>query len=163
RFVSAIENHNLAFRSISAASKYCKLLSGDDWMYPEFLARSIELAERYPTIGIVASYSTNTEFGFRWPKLNPRQSVFEGHDVCRLFLLGKIDSFFAPSVVLYRASLVRSAQAFFPGTASSADLSACLNCLLSSDLGFVHQILSFERIHAESDTARGRQMDSYLL
>src|SRR5262249_48297057 len=48
RFVSAIENHNLAFRSISAASKYCKLLSGDDWMYPEFLARSIELAERYP-------------------------------------------------------------------------------------------------------------------
>jgi glycosyltransferase involved in cell wall biosynthesis len=163
KFVCAIENHNIAFRQISPDSVYCKLLSGDDWLYPEYLSKSIALAEQYPTIGVVASYSINTEFGFRWPKLDPTKTIFDGRDVCRWFLLGMVDSFFAPSVVLYRSSLVRGEYAFFPGTARSADLSACLNCLMKSDLGFIHQVLSFERIHENSDTAVMRKMDSYLL
>jgi glycosyltransferase involved in cell wall biosynthesis len=162
-FVSAIENHNIAFRHISPSSTYCKLLSGDDWMYPEFIERSVEIAEHHPNVGVVASYSTNTEFGFRWPRLDPRRSVFDGREICRLFLLGRIDSFFAPSVVMYRSSLVRAEPAFFPGTASSADLSACLNCLMNSDLAFVHHVLSFERIHGDSDTAKSKAMKSYLL
>ena len=163
KFVGAIENHNIAFRQISPNSIYCKLLSGDDWLYPEYIAKSVALAEQYPSIGVVASYSINNVFGFRWPRLDSTKSIFDGRDVCRWFLLGLIDSFFAPSVVLYRSSLVRSESAFFPGTASSADLSACLNCLMKSDLGFVHQVLSFERIHEQSDTAAMRKMDSYLL
>jgi glycosyltransferase involved in cell wall biosynthesis len=163
KFVGAIENHNIAFRQISTNSVYCKMLSGDDWLYPEYISKSVTLAEQYPSIGIVASYSINNDFGFRWPRLDPTKTIFDGRDVCRRFLLGLIDSFFAPSVVLYRSSLVRAESAFFPGTASSADLSACLNCLMKSDLGFVHQVLSFERIHENSDTAVMRKMDSYLL
>jgi glycosyltransferase involved in cell wall biosynthesis len=162
-FVSAIENHNNAFREISPSSTYCKLLSGDDWLYPEFIAKSVEVAERFPNVGVVASYSVNTEFGFRWPGLDIGKTVFDGRDICRWFLLGLIDSFFAPSVVLYRSSLVRAERHFFPGTAASADLSACLNCLGKMDLGFVHQILSFERIHKDSDTAQVRKMNTYLL
>jgi hypothetical protein len=38
-----------------------------------------------------------------------------------------------------------------------------LNCLGKADLGFIHQVLSFERIHDNSDTAKVRRMDSYLL
>ena len=163
RFVSAIENHNIAFRQISPDSTYCKLLSGDDWLYPEFVSKSVEVAERYPSVGVVASYAINTEFGFRWPRLNPTDTVIDGRTICRAFLLGLIDSFFAPSLVLYRSSLVKAEHAFFPGTAASADLSACLNCLMKSDLGFVHQVLSFERVHEGSDTAALRKIDSYLL
>lgn len=162
-FVSAIENHNNAFREISPSSTYCKLLSGDDWLYPEFIAKSVEVAERFPNVGVVASYSVNTEFGSRWPGLDITKTVFDGRDICRWFLLGLIDSFFAPSVVLYRSSLVRAERDFFPGTAASADLSACLNCLGKMDLGFVHQILSFERIHQDSDTAQVKKMNTYLL
>ena len=77
--------------------------------------------------------------------------------------MGLIDSFFAPSIVLYRSSLVRAQPVFFPGSAPSADLSACLNCLAQADLGFVHQVLSFERIHDHSYTADVRKMHSYLL
>jgi hypothetical protein len=66
-------------------------------------------------------------------------------------------------LVLYRSSLVTAEHAFFPGTAASADLSACLNCLMKSDLGFVHQVLSFERVHEGSETAALRKIDSYLL
>ena len=30
-----IANHNHAFRLISPKSKYCKVVSGDDWIFPE--------------------------------------------------------------------------------------------------------------------------------
>src|SRR5437016_3140632 len=53
RFVAPIANHNIAFRSISPSSTYCKLLAGDDWLYPEFIARSVEVAEKYPNVGVV--------------------------------------------------------------------------------------------------------------
>ena len=78
-----------------------------------------------------------------------------GREAARSYLLGAIDSFWTPSTVLYRASLVRATDAFFPGSAPSADLEACLNCLKQSDLGFVHQILSFERVHDEGDHREG--------
>ena len=71
-------------------------------------------------------------------------------EVGRLHLLNEVTYFFVPSTVYYQASLVRATDAFFPGSAPSADLEACLSCLKENDLGFVHQILSFERVHAEA-------------
>jgi hypothetical protein len=68
-----------------------------------------------------------------------------------------------PSSILYRSSLVRSRDPFFPGSGPSADAAACLKCLQQTDLGFVHQILSFERIHDQAITNRVRELDSYLL
>ena len=161
-FVGAIENHNIAFRSMSADAKYCKLLSSDDWMYPECISKLVDVAERNPSVGIVGSYAINAQ-GIRWVNLPLGQEVFYGRQIGRLFLLGAIDSFFTPSSVLYRASLIRSELAFFPGLAPSADLEACLNCMRRSDLGFVHQILSYERIHDEATTAKVREMNSQLL
>jgi glycosyltransferase involved in cell wall biosynthesis len=161
-FVGAIENHNRAFRSVSADAKYCKLLSSDDWMYPECISKLVEVVERHPSVGMVGSYCINAN-GIRWPRLPLSDDFFDGREAARLFLLGSIDSFFTPSTVLYRASLIRSERAFFPGAAPSADLEACLNCLKRSDLGFVHQILSFERVHDEAITAKIRETNSQLL
>jgi glycosyltransferase involved in cell wall biosynthesis len=161
-FVGAIENHNVACRSMSADAKYCKLLSSDDWMYPECISKLVDVAERHPSVGMVGSYSINAD-GIRWGRLPLGEEVLNGRAAARLFLLGSIDCFFTPSTVLYRASLVRSEADFFPGSAPSADLEACLNCLRSSDLGFVHQILSFERIHDGAVTARVREVNSQLL
>jgi glycosyltransferase involved in cell wall biosynthesis len=162
QFVGAIENHDRAFRAISPEAKYCKLLSADDWMYPECISKQVDLAERHPSVGIVSSYSVNGT-GVRWGNLPLGKEFLAGRDVARLYLLGAIDSFWLPSTVLYRASLVRATDSFFPGSASSADLEACLNCLKQSDFGFVHQILSFERIHDQAVTAKVREMNSQLL
>jgi glycosyltransferase involved in cell wall biosynthesis len=161
-FVGPIENHNIAFRSMSIDAKYCKLLASDDWMYPECISKLVDVAERHPSVGIVGSYSINAD-GVRWGRLPLGEEVIDGRQAARLFLLGSIDSFFTPSTVLYRASLIRAEHAFFPGSAPSADLEACLNCLKRSDLGFVHQILSFERIHDEAMTAKVSEMNSQLL
>jgi glycosyltransferase involved in cell wall biosynthesis len=162
QFVEAIENHNRAFHSISAEAKYCKLVSADDWMYPECISKLVYLAERHPSVGIVGSYAANAT-GVRWGDLPLCEDVLAGRKAVRLYLLGAIEYFWTPSTVLYRASLVRDTDAFFPGSAPSADLEACLNCLTQSDLGFVHQILSFERIHDEATTARVAEMNSQLL
>jgi len=162
RFVGAIENHNRAFHSISADAKYCKLLSADDWMYPECIEKLVDVAERHPSVGIVSSYAA-TAAGVRWSNLTLGQEVFPGRDAIRSYLLGEVEFFWTPSSVLYRASLVRASDTFFPGSAPSADLEASLECLRQSDLGFVHQILSFERIHDEATTAKVRELNSQLL
>src|SRR5580704_5209959 len=37
QFLSAIPNHNAALRQISLESKYCKIVFGDDWIFPNCL------------------------------------------------------------------------------------------------------------------------------
>ena len=76
-----------------------------------------------------------------------------------LFLLGLLDTFLA-TIYRFVSVLLWSGpkHAFFPGSAPSADLAACLNCLKESDFGFVHQILSFERIHDEALSAKVREL-----
>jgi glycosyltransferase involved in cell wall biosynthesis len=161
-FVGAIANHNRALRAVSRDAKYCKLLSADDWMYEDCLARLVDVAERHPSVGIVGSYSA-TGADVRWDGPPLGQEVLPGRDAVRGYLLGAIDSFWTPSTVLYRASLIRGTDAFFPGSAPSADLEASLDCLRTSDLGFVHQILSFERVHDEAATATVAATNSQLL
>ena len=58
KFVCCEENHNIAFRLISNESKYCKVVSADDWIYPECLIKLVDVAERNSKVGIVASYGT---------------------------------------------------------------------------------------------------------
>jgi glycosyltransferase involved in cell wall biosynthesis len=159
-FVGVIENHNRAFRSISRDAKYCKLVCADDWIYPECISKLVDLAERHPSVGIVGSYSASAS-GIRWSGMPLGEEVIAGRDAARMVLLGQIDSVW--SSFLYPASMVRATDAFFPGSATSADLEACLNCLRHSDLGFVHQILSFERIHDEMITAKIMAMNSLVL
>jgi glycosyltransferase involved in cell wall biosynthesis len=159
-FVGVIENHNRAFRSISSQAKYCKVVCADDWIYPDGISKLVDLAERHPSVGIVASYSAQ-DTGIRWTGVPLGREVLAGREAARLSLLGAIDLVW--SSLLYRASMVRATGTFFPGSATSADFEACLNCLKESDFGFVHQILSFERIHDEMLTARLLKMNSQQL
>src|SRR5436190_6590278 len=40
-FLRAIPNHNIALRQISPASRYCKVVLGDDWIFPDCLERMV--------------------------------------------------------------------------------------------------------------------------
>src|SRR5438552_1134213 len=50
QFVGVIENHNAAFRSISKESRYCKVVSADDHLFPECIEKLVEVAEREPRV-----------------------------------------------------------------------------------------------------------------
>lgn len=167
-FLDIIGNHNKAFRLISEESKYCKVVSADDWLFPECLTRMVELAEANPSVGIVGSYQLSGggpdwhAWRVRWAELPYPSTVIPGREVCRVRMLGGPYVFGTPTSILYRSDLVREQKCFYPNSTPEADTSACYKCLRSTDFGFVHQVLSYERIHQQTVSAISRSLKAYL-
>ena len=153
RFLEVIENHNHAFRLISPASKYCKVVSADDFIFPECLARMVELAEASPSVGLVGSYMIAGK-QVLGAGLEYERRIVPGSEICRATLLGGPYVFGSPTSLLYKADLLRKTEAFYPNSNPHADTSACYKWLEHCDFGFVHQVLSYAQIHAESQTSR---------
>jgi len=154
-FLDVMVNHNHAMSLMSPSSKHCKCVSADDWIFPGCLAQMVELAEQNPSVGVVGSYSIE---GSRvlFEGLEYHQKVVNGREICRNTLLGKQPYVFgAPTTLLYRADLIRGVKEFFPWAKGNphADMSAVYQALQSSDFGFVHQVLSYTRVHAASETS----------
>ncbi|WP_199085334.1 glycosyltransferase family 2 protein [Bosea sp. ASV33] len=165
RLLPIIANHNKAFGLMSADSKYCKVVSADDWIYPECLEKMVGLAETYPSAGIIGAYQLsggNDIWYVRNVGLPYSQSIVAGHDICRAHLLGMQRVLGNPTSVLYRADLIRENPEFFPNATQEADISACLQHLRHSDFGFVHQILAHERIHHNRATTLSLQTNAYV-
>jgi len=162
-FVPVIDNHNIAFRLMSGSAKYCKVVSGDDYLMPECLAKMVEFAESNPSVGIVGSYQLSGDTvrwqGFKYPK-----SVFTGQEICRRIFLGhdKTFGFGSPTSLMYRADLVRSRNAFYPNPSPHSDSSACFEHLQHSSFGFLYQVLSFERMHEATQTSRSKKVERYI-
>ncbi len=162
-----IANHNRAFSLISPHSKYCKDVSADDWLFPECLDSMVEVAEANPSVGVVGSYQLSgggsnwRAWRVRWAELPYPSTVIPGREVCRMQMLGGPYVFGSPTSLLYRSDLVRAAAEFYPNTSPNADTSACYKCLRQTDFGFVHQVLSYERIHDEAVSSACRSLNSY--
>jgi glycosyltransferase involved in cell wall biosynthesis len=162
KFVGVIENHNIAFSLISPGAKYCKVVSADDFIFPDFIMRAVEVAEANPLVGIVGSYQLSGSIvkwqGFPYPK-----AVLPGREICRRIFLGGDPTFGfgTPTSLLYRADLVRKSGAFYPNTSPHADTSACFKYLKDSDFGFVYQVLSYERTHGETQTSKSTEINRY--
>ena len=160
-----IANHNKAFGLISAESKYCKVVSADDWLFPECLERMVALAEENPSVGLVGAYQLSGGEGIWYVRnsgLPYSQTVVSGPEVCRAHMLGMLKVLGNPTSVMYRADLVRNTDRFFPNPTAEADTSACLKQLRFSDFGFVHQVLSHERIHNVRATTTSLETNAYL-
>ncbi len=157
QFVGVIENHNIAFGLMSPASRYCKVVSADDFIFPECLARMVELAEANPSVGLVGSHSVAgralTCIGMEYEK-----KVVSGSEICRSTLRGGPYVFGSPTSLMYRADLVRRTATFYPHSSPHADTTACYQSLEHSDFGFIHQILSYTRVHRNTQTSRSLKL-----
>ena len=158
-FVDAIRNHNIAVASISRSSKYCKVVSADDWITPDCLGRMVELAEAHPKVGIVGSYQRSND-EIKWKGLPKNATVISGRKACRMHLLNNVYVFGSPTSVLYRSDLIRRTASFFPHLDPHADTSACFRCLRDCDFGFVHEVLSKERVHDAQISSRVRKLEA---
>jgi glycosyltransferase involved in cell wall biosynthesis len=160
-FVDVLRNHNIAFRQVSPAAAYCKVVQADDWIFPECLERMVAVAEAHPSVGIVSAYRLDGAEvdcdGLPYPS-----SVIPGRELCRQTLLGGPGVFGSPTTTLIRADQVRSREAFYDESDMHADTAACFEVLQSSDFGFVHQVLTFTRRRAESQTTIEEERNSYL-
>ena len=150
RFLSMMENHNLALQYISPLSKYCKMVLGDDFIFHDCIEKMVEVAESCNKIGVVASYRLlgKDVAGLGLPIAdNPKgYSVFNGRIVCKYQLLrGDIYIFGNQTAVMYKSDIVRNRKIFFNMSSMFADAEVCFEILKEHDFGFINQVLSYTR------------------
>jgi glycosyltransferase involved in cell wall biosynthesis len=157
------QNWNHAMRQMSPESAYCKVVHADDCLMPDCLAKMVGLAERHARVGIVSSHHKdgNEVAGLG---LAPTQEVFPGIEVCRATLRGEYSVFGSPSTVLIRSDLVRARPDFYDASFFHADKAVCLALLQHCDLGFVHEVLTYTRLHEESQSVTfGERFETKIL
>lgn len=157
RLLTQVENYNHALAQIADDAGYCKMCQADDWLYPRCLEDLVRLAEAHPEVSVVSSYYLR-ESEVMNTGLHPSVSVLTGAAACRLHLMQGVFLFGTPTTVLYRADVVRSRRPFFETGRLHEDTEAVMDILRTRDFGFVHQILSFSRMQAESITGRNRDL-----
>lgn len=147
-----IQNWNRAISAAATESRYIKILHADDTLYPNCLEKMLGVANRNPAVGVVGSVRHRGS-SLECLGLPTTQEAFDGRLVARAFL--RQEKFvLAPSSSLFRADLVRERRPFYPEDLLHADIAACLAILFGSDFGFVHEVLTFSRIHSHSITAK---------
>jgi glycosyltransferase involved in cell wall biosynthesis len=162
-FVSALQNHHLAFRLVSPQSKYCKVVHADDCIFPECLMQMVTVAEAYPSVGIVGAYrldgaQVNLD-GLPYPS-----TVVSGREICRSRLLGGPYVFGSPTSLLMRSDAIHRREVLYDeiNFSAHADMAACFEVLQEWDFGFVHQVLTYTRRHNGAATAFARKVNSYI-
>ncbi len=148
-FLRAIANQNVGLRQISATSKYCKVVLGDDWIFPECLDRMITVAEAHPSVGIVGAYTLEGELVI-CSGLPYSTRPISGREVCRRHFLENVHVFGSATSLLFRADLIRNHDPFYNEANIHADTEACFQVLKASDFGFVHQVLTYSRVRTRS-------------
>ncbi len=148
-FLRAVSNHNKALREISPKSVYCKIVFADDWIFPNCLDEMVSLAEQHPSVAIVGAYGLQGR-EVMWAGLPHPSGLFSGRDVCRRLFLHRMYVFGTSTSLLYRSDLVRSKDSFYNESNLHADMESCVEALKENDFGFVHQVLTFKRVRAES-------------
>jgi glycosyltransferase involved in cell wall biosynthesis len=161
-FVGMIQNHNIAFQQISPTSSYCKMVHADDWLFPECIAQMVKIAEAHPAVSIVGSYGLQ---GCRvtWDGLPYPSTVVPGREICRRTLWGELYVFGSPTSLLIRADPIRKRQTFYNEANIHADKEACFDLLQDSDFGFVHQVLTYSRLHSDAATSFSERFNTFLL
>jgi glycosyltransferase involved in cell wall biosynthesis len=160
-FLPVIPNHNVALRQISPQSKYCKVVLGDDWIFPNCLEQMVGVAEAHPSVGIVGAYALEGE-RVAWAGLPFPSDLVCGRDICRRHLLEGLYVFGSANAVLYRADWVRSHDPFYNEQNIHADTEVCFTLLKTCDFGFVHQILTFTRVRPGSLNTASQEIQTSL-
>ena len=162
KFVGVIDNHNIAFSLISPKANYCKVVSADDFIFPDCLRQLVAVGEAHPSAGFIGCYQLSGDRilwqGFRYP-----QPLFNGRELCKKVFLGRDPAFGfgTPTSLLYRADLVRGSGAFYPNASPHSDTSACFKYLEKADFGFAYQVLSYERTHELTQSSKSANLNRY--
>lgn len=157
-FLNQIQNYNHALRQISPESRYTKIVQADDWIFPECLERMVDVAEANPSVGLVSAYRLYGTMLSNWG-LPPETTVMPGREAGRFQLLEHKYLCGSPTSIMFRSEVVRSRDDFYDESCLFEDTEACYRVLEDWDLGFVPQVLAFERVENESISTGCRSFD----
>ncbi len=159
-FVDVIASFNRGFGVVSERSVYCKMLGADDWLFPECLARMVDLAERVPTVGIIGGYRLNGRH-VDLDTVPYREHSQPGREVIAADVRRPPEVIGAPTALLIRAELIRMRTPFYDATFRHADTEAAYWALMRSDFGVVHQVVTYNREQASTETVSSNRIESY--
>jgi glycosyltransferase involved in cell wall biosynthesis len=161
-FVDVHANHNRALRAIDSYSQYVKVLHADDWLYPECLALKVAVADAHPSASLVSSYRLEDTKVLHDGFFPYTQNFMEGRAALRKSLLGPHWITGSPTSLLFRADLVRAEPRFMDDRVWHSDTDASYRLMLQGDVAFVHQVLTFTRIHPGALTTFSYRVNSYI-
>lgn len=161
RLLNVMASQNFAFRQINPQAKYCKMVHADDWLFSECLRAMVDVAETHPAVGLVGAYRLDARptsarvgsDGLAYPS-----TVVPGGTICHRSLLGKF-SIGSASCILLRAEHLRGRHDLLAEDEVFGDLGAWYDVLEVSDFGFVHQVLTYTRLHSATVSANLAQLD----
>jgi glycosyltransferase involved in cell wall biosynthesis len=157
-----VRHYNSALSQISDASVYSKIVQADDAIFPDCLRLMVQTFEQSEKIGLVSSYdlkgNTVRGSGFPYPVTH-----LAGKEMAQLYLRTGLFVFGSPTTVMYRSLIVRSCPSFFEEGRLHEDTEKCVQILRDWDFGFVHQVLSFLRIHHQSISSASRDFQPEIL
>ncbi len=148
-----IPNWNLAMRQIAPESVYTKVLHGDDLLFTECIEKMVELAEAHSEVGIVGAFRLDGDVPRPSPGIAHGRPVVSGREVVGDTLRQRYSVFGSPSNLLLRSQLVRERPDFYDARYLHADKAVCFELLERCDFGWVPQILSYTRIHDDSESS----------
>jgi glycosyltransferase involved in cell wall biosynthesis len=161
QFLRAVPNYNVGLRQISPASRYCKIVFADDWIFPECLERMVAVGEQHPSVGIVGAYGLQGR-QVMWAGLPFPSTLVAGREICRKLYLENLYVFGTGTSLLYRSSLVRSRDPFYNESNLHADSEVCLALLKNCDFGFLNQVLTFTRVRSGSLTSFTNEINTLI-
>ena len=176
-YLPVIPNWNRTLALLPDDAVYLKMVLADDMLYPGCLERMLEVAEEFPSVGVVSAYEQRgNEISLRGLPTDRR--FFPGREICHQVLTQGGYYFGSPNSTLLRADLVRARNPAFynedylvrdPRDAARlerlwpsqhsvfvhfhADSEVCYALLAESDFGFVHEVLTYTRMHPETITS----------
>jgi glycosyltransferase involved in cell wall biosynthesis len=162
QFVGRQENHNIAFRHVPLNSKYCKVVHADDWLSPECIRKMVELAEANPNVAIVGAYGLSNGHVL-WRGLDQRRTVVSGREIFKENILNRRYLCGTPTSMLIRSDEIRKRSTFYNEANEHADHEACFDVLRDRDFGFVHQVLTYTRVHSGAASTFADRFNTYLL
>ena len=169
-FVGVIQNWNRSLANLAPSSKYIKFIHADDWLYPECIARMVEVAESDPQVALVSSYrlEENRVSLDHLPAAAPREAgrdsfIMNGRDVAKSIFVEHASVLGSPSSLLMRTENLSREDKFYDERFLHADKDAALKLLKKHKFGFVRQVLMFTRRHNESVSSIHNRLDTRRL
>lgn len=161
-FLPVIANWNRAAAHAHEGAAYLKFVHADDRLFPECLTRMVDVAERHPSVGMVGAYRVDDRF-VNCDGVPLDREMIPGRELGRDVLTGGTYPFLfgAPTTTMIRAGVPRRTPLYDEGYLH-ADTEIAYAILAEADFGYVHQVLTFTRRHANAVTPHARRIGTYL-
>jgi len=165
--VGIIQNWNRSLESINNGCDYIKFVHADDWLFPDCLARMVDLADKNQNVGLVSAYRLEESrvsldhLPVGAPLLPGEDTLtMNGRQVAGAILRDKASVLGSPTSIMIRSRSLRKGEQLFCEDYLHADKEACLRLLQDCDFGFIRQVLTFTRRHNESVTSLTNSIDT---